>query len=1024
MTTGCVRGAWRATAWLTAMVACAPMAAAQDEGDGPAATAPQPGDDEAREPAGDGPEGEQDPGRAPEEGEPPVDPPGEGERAPGDEAPEDSPASASGEPEPPDPGGDSETAESEEEGIEGRIVDARTGQGLELAPVLARDGGQTFTAITEAGGHYRLVAPPGRYVVRSYYDLYHAARIDRIRVARGRFTELTLHLDPILDEEIAAEELEVVYRADTTTAAAQDQLRQASSGIGEGMGAAQMSQQGASDAGSAASRVVGVTIESSQLVVRGLGGRYTRVLLNGVAIPSTDPDRPGVDLDLLPTSVIDSLTLAKAFLPDMPADFAGGLMMIHTVAFPRELTFEAGLSLGIDTVSTGRQRLTYDGGRLDWLGFDDGTRALPGGIPSERVQLSRTGRYTSFEDMEAAAELFENTWQWERTTALPNMGLDLTFGDSHDLGGGSRFGYLATFDYGIDSVRQTGISRPRPTLAEDGSLQVFNDYRVERGTDEVQLGALATASLDLGQDHSFTTLTLFNRSMEDETQRQTGVNGELAAGERIERWQLQHVARTLLFSQVLGDHRNLGDTRLRLQWSGFASLGRRDEPDRRSVTYGSQGGQLRWLEKANSGERFYSELDQVDLGGTTSLRFPLWTDAWGTVGGRARTSGRDFVNRRFRFLQDPRAMDQTVYQAPVEELFDEEAIGTITRIREFTRDDDSYRSRQNLYAAFAMLETPIFGPLSFSGGVRAEIFDQSIRSRSPFASENTGGPAGEDDAARTDRTDVDVLPGAALKLELTEEMFVRAGYGMTVGRPLIRELAPYQYYDFLRDRNVQGNPDLRRTVIHNADLRWEWFFGEGEILAVSTFYKHFIDPIELQILNPDNYDAQFINADSARNFGAELELRLGLERLHESLSTLSFGGNAAFIASRVELPAELSGAVSSERRLFGTSPYVVNLSLRFDEPETDVGLALVYNVIGPRITDVGTRVGDTLLPDIEEQPFHSLDLVATWQANEHLKLKLKIQNLLFQSRDFRQGDFLTQRTEPGTSFGFGLTYSR
>jgi len=213
--------------------------------------------------------------------------------------------------------------------------------------------------------------------------------------------------------------------------------------------------------------------------------------------------------------------------------------------------------------------------------------------------------------------------------------------------------------------------------------------------------------------------------------------------------------------------------------------------------------------------------------------------------------------------------------------------------------------------------------------------------------------ADEDAAPEVDntRTDLDVLPGAALRLELVDDMYLRAGYGMTVARPQTRELAPYQYYDFIRDRNVQGDPDLQRTLIQNADLRWEWFFGEGEILALSAFYKYFDQPIELQIQNPGNYDSLYINADYAHNVGGEIEFRFNFRHFHQDLSWLSLSTNFALIWSTVELPPELSGAVASERPLVGQAPYVANVSLLVDEPETGLTASLVYNVVGPRITE-------------------------------------------------------------------------
>jgi hypothetical protein len=897
-------------------------------------------------------------------------------------------------------------------GIRGRITDKRSGKPIVTAPVLFQSGGQLQNTVTNDAGLYQAALPPGTYTVRSYFDLYHGAKVTNVVVREGEVVDLSLTLTRIdEDRDVAVQEMEIPYRADTTTAAAQDQLRQAGSGIGEGMGAKQMSQAGASDAGSAAARVVGVSIESSQLVIRGLGGRYTRVLLNGIPVPSIDPDVPGADLDLFPTSVIDSLTVSKTFLPDMPADFAGGVMEIKSISFPRQFTLELGLSGGLDSQSTFRERLDYRGGKYDVFGFDDGRRDLPDTVSRTAPLRSPSPAYPDQQRLNEASRAFRNSWQYRYKSALPKMGVDLTHGNSLRLGGRKRFGYLVTAGYEYDSVRRLALSRPNPSVGADGTLTEFHKFAVEKGTDEVQLSALATASLDVGVDHSMTVLSLFNRTVSDETIRRTGT---YEGSGYQEKWQLQYLARALWFNQLFGDHRNLLGTRLRLRWAGFHAYARRDEPDRRTVAYGGQGPSRSWTDQGGSGDRIYSNLRQDDVGANLSLRFPLWPQAWGTVGGTTQLSTRDFGTRRIRIIKNQQNPDGTVYGRDIEDILRPDQVGSWTEMTEDVRPNDNYESRQTLYSGHVLLETPLIGPLSLAGGLRTEILTQKVESRSPF--EATAAAT----TKRTDRTDVDYLPGAALKYQLSGSMLLRAAYGVTVARPQVRELAPYQYYDFLRDRGVEGNPDLKRTLIQNADLRWEWFFGEGEIASVSGFYKSFADPIELVILDSITGGSQYRNGTSARNLGTEVELRLGLGRLARPLRLFSLDGNFAVIQSRIDLGSEKS-AVQSGRRLLGQAPYVANLSLRLFEPNRGVTASIVYNVVGPRIVDVGISSGGNFLPNIEEQAFHSLDLVASAPLGKHLKLKLKIKNLLMQATELMQGSFLIQRIEPGLSGSLGVT---
>ena len=259
--------------------------------------------------------------------------------------------------------------------------------------------------------------PPGSYTLRSYFSLYHGVRMERVPVKRGSFASVRLVLEPIdITQDIAVVEIEIPYRADTTTIAAQDQLRKEARGIGEGMGAQQMSQQGAGDAAAAARRVVGVTIESNQLVIRGLGGRYVRVFLNGLPIPNTDPDFPSVDLDLFPTNIIDNLNVQKVFLPEIPADFAGGVLDINTVSFPRKLLISASVGTAYNSQTTFKNNLSYRGGGTDWLGFDDGTRALPDAVKGVKLRAAddRGRRPCRRPQLEALGESFQNRWNTRR----------------------------------------------------------------------------------------------------------------------------------------------------------------------------------------------------------------------------------------------------------------------------------------------------------------------------------------------------------------------------------------------------------------------------------------------------------------------------------------------------------------------------------------------------------------------------------------------------------------------------------
>ncbi|HMG55689.1 MAG TPA: TonB-dependent receptor plug domain-containing protein, partial [Kofleriaceae bacterium] len=155
--------------------------------------------------------------------------------------------------------------------------------------------------------------------------------------------------------------------------------------MSDAISAQQIARSPDSNAADAAKRMVAATIQDNRyIVIRGLGGRYSTTLLNGVPLPSPDPDVPAAPLDLFPASLITNLTVNKTFAPDMPGNFAGGALGIETRSYPTKLLFRAKVGVAGNTTSSFRTLNGQAGGSLDFLGYDDGGRSLPGAIPFDR----------------------------------------------------------------------------------------------------------------------------------------------------------------------------------------------------------------------------------------------------------------------------------------------------------------------------------------------------------------------------------------------------------------------------------------------------------------------------------------------------------------------------------------------------------------------------------------------------------------------------------------------------------------
>lgn len=931
-------------------------------------------------------------------------------------------------------------------GVRGTVYDATGEPALEVSVVVPDTELRTRT---DLDGRFELRLPPGRYTLRAIFDRTHRVERVDVEVREGALTDLDLRLgetpapapstptqplaaqvDPIAPPPAApapppeahrdsgsATVMVIRGRADRGTAATQLQVRRQSAAVSDGVSAQDIARAPDAAVSDAARRVVGVTIVNGRYAyVRGLGGRYVNALLNGMPLPSLDPDEPGVQLDVLPASMLSALDVYKSFTPDMPGDFAGGSLQLSSRDYPSRFSLRVGLSGGFDSLTHTGQVSAGSGSSTDLFGFDDGRRALPSAVPSRRVDV---GSELSLDDVTRVGRSLSNDWTIRRRTALPTMGLSVSAGGTARVRG-RPLGMLFALTWSagerlsrdaIGQVRQGGTTAA-PTL----------EYR-ERQTQETLhadalWGALATASLQATPRDEVGLVALWAQSSTDATLVRQGYNETL--GQDFLQRTLRFTQRSMGVAQLNGDHRDLFGRDSRLRWQLFGDLALRSEPDVRDFVYrrDDNGAYQATTGPGNIG-RLWSDLDLRDAGGNLDVTVPIRAVAL-RFGGMVRLGERSFSLRRFSYRYDPAngpapgelALTPGEFLAP-------ERLGRDLQLVEVTDRFDGYTASQSLYAPFVRADYTRGGTrenpaLRVTAGARVEVFSQRVTSQSPFAE------AGVVSAPRvTDRTDPSVLPAASVRWAVNPTMNLRAAYGATLARPIVREVAPFLYPDFVRNRTIQGNPDLRTTAVHNADLRWEWYPARGEVLAASLFYKAFIDPIERVVLDR-NGNATYDNVDGAQNFGAELEARVSLGRLARPLRSLFFNANASLIYSRVSLsPSQQVNATNAERPLAGQSPWVVNLGLRY-EPSPKFSASVFYNVFGARIEDVG-RFG---LPDTYREPVHQLDATVQWNPSPALGLRLAARNLALQPLVFTQGPLEVLRRDPAMSMSLSaqLTY--
>lgn len=902
--------------------------------------------------------------------------------------------------------------------ITGLVLDQRTSEPVPGASVFVF--GEDIETTSDAHGRFSVEVPTGAVSIAVVHPKFPTEALVDVRVSPTGIPPLSVRLPHAED----VDDLVLIGKPIEGGAASILNERKKSSAVQDGIGSEDIAKSPDGSASAATRRIVGASIVGGQfLFVRGLGGRYSNVRLNGIPLPSTDPDLPGFQLDLFPTALLSALTVTKTFTPDIPGDFAGGSLNVETRSFPEEFLFKVSASLNADTMTTGRSIITDKGGSTDFLGFDDGTRALPNEVPREYVDapsLIEPEAGFSQRELSAIGRSFPNHWQRRTRTAYPNLNLGMSVGDSLDTRAG-RFGYFFTTGYRARTRRDVEKFSTF-VLANEGDERVvkLRDQLDREATRyEAQIGSLGTISYAPTDKHEFSVVALLTQSGTDTTRHVTGVTD--SEGAHIDHTQFTFTERQLLFGQLLGKHEDLW-SKLEANWQLNAASIQRDQPDTRNILYINRGNtsssatEPQWFPALGSGERLYSNLEQTDWGGGVDAKWHIFSDSFAKFGYMGRNSEREFGARRFRFQPTPQSQ-----RLPAGEIYASERAGDGWNVVEVTANDDGFAATQALHAGFAVLELQLLEPLRLVGGARFESFNQNIHIQTPFTrwTELPEAQQAELDNKSANRTDNDWLPSAALVYSLSEHMNLRAAYGGTVARPQLRELAPFRSQDFVRRRVIFGNPELERTFIHNFDLRWELFPSGTEVFAVSGFYKAFEAPIESVITNGAG-DLTFDNIRGATSYGAEFEARWSLGSLSPSLSDFSAVANVALIHSSIRLSEEQARmATTNNRPLAGQSPFIVNASVGYEPRDSALSVYLYYNVFGRRILDAG-RLG---LPDVYEEPVHALDLGVFYKPDEHWSLSFSANNLLLQAERYTQGGKTFSRLNPAMSASLGVNFT-
>jgi TonB-dependent receptor len=751
-------------------------------------------------------------------------------------------------------------------------------------------------------------------------------------------------------------------------------------------------------------RVPGLTLVDDKFVyVRGLGERYSSVLLNGAKLSSTDPTRRVVELDFIPGEILEGIVVQKSYSPDLPSDFGGGTILLRPRSYPEEFFFNLSASGKYQLDTTLEEGKTYKGGDWDFLGFDDGARDLPGRVPSRQA----FGEMTP-EQREATGESFPQIYDVDDETFPPDVDLSLAAGNRHRPGSGENtFGYLAALRY---SQSWDILDQDWRTFNRGGN--VINDWELEWNDQNINTGAFLNLGASLGKNHRLSSTTMVLRDTLKSVHIRQGYFSDW--DQDVVNTELGWLERQLLTQQLSGEHDFPALANLDFDWQYTYSLGDRQEPDLRNYTYVKDGDQLRLpITQPNNNFRNYSDMEDTthDFSFDIGLPLNLLEKTYIKTGFKAVDKSRDFGMRRFAFQPNPFDLDTSILNQPLEQILNNDHINPNEfSIVEITRPSDIYSAEQSILAFYGMADLRINQNFGLTGGMRYESSDQKVRSFDQHGK-----------SANADLDVDDVLPSLAATyfIDGKDKTTVRLAYSQTTNRPDFKELSTAEYTDPVTRLMVVGNPDLVAADLENYEIRIQHFFSPNENLALSLFYKTFDNPIEKIRLTAADRKSSFINSDEAENYGIEVEALKYLDFIN-GMENFYIGGNFAWIDSEVTIPEEQKGLLTNDRRpLEGQSDYVFNLNLGYENSRSGILAALLFNYTGERISELGTFGR----PDIYLEPTTRLDFVYRQELSRNWKLNFELENILDPEVEYTQGSGTTRSFSEGRAIAVGFDYT-
>ncbi len=839
------------------------------------------------------------------------------------------------------------------------------------------------------------------------------------------------------------------------------------------LGFEELARFGDSDVAASVVRVPGISIQDNKYVfIRGLGGRYITTTLNNATMPSTNPSKRTVPLDLFPSNFVNQLDIKKTFLPFMPGESTGGNLVINTKTFPDERSGSLSGSIGLVSGLTGNTvGVDPNDGAFDWLGWDDGARkesivvSTIGDIVQDGGTFTDSNTGETFtlsqnvlrELQRTAGIVLAEDWDLDFSDATPAGSLGVNYGDLFYIGDG-ELGFYAALNYSNDwSQRANGVRRTYSASGLVADDQVYESY-----SNNIDISGLVSVGYNIG-NHTFEWNNVMSRSTESFVERSVGREGDefRSIYQHTNQWE----ERQFFSTQILGSHFLNEDGSIFGEWQFTASQARRYVPNRTDVRFNAEANLTDPAELRAGYDFSRPNNEQTDLlngffisTGSTSKRWDDLIDAnfdgsfdvtWDLL-----DNGTSFSQLRFgaQMIYRERDADSATYgyfnnganaqlsASPNVLVSDNifvcgEGQGTVAcevppsvgdstfppeggvqnnpttgfLFQVRTQVSDEYEAELDYNSVYAMYDHTFDGTWQVIAGARYETYEQVTDTFNLTTGDPVQGIVDEGS----------FLPALGINWFYSDSQQLRLAVSQTVARPDFKEASNAVFFDNEFNVRVRGNPDLGISDIVNADLRWEWYFDESneqDHLSVALFYKDMQDPIERVVQAASGTASNsrtFQNSESAELYGIEVEGRKEFDLTGDYNNIVFVNFNAAYIESEVTL---LNG---DQRALQGQPEYTANFVLGYDNISGGHQLTLLYNHNGSSIADVGIFG----LPNVDLEERGELNLVYRYDIGESGQFSARVENIFDAEVEYTQGGDLFQRYDKGVAFQLGFNWN-